>query len=180
MFISRHKGELNVFMSEVLNIVFEEGAYFGGVGIWGMIFLGRDQQKHPIPHLDSTQRGDTHIEEDAKQGRHRNHLEDGFHVNRNTWKSQSKWKINKRKCWFILTQHWDSSTYRLVWQQECHWSSAQPPSQSLVLGPWSWQWEHWHGWRIAQWQHSATVPQRLRRCPPWWPGWADPNGNQIL
>lgn len=63
-------------------------AYPGDIGLGGMVFLRRDQQKHSVPHLDATQRGYTHVEEDAEQGRHRNHLQDRFHVNRNTWKSQ--------------------------------------------------------------------------------------------
>lgn len=53
-----------------------------------MVFLWCDQQKHSVPHLDSTQRGDTHVEENAEQSCHRNHLQNGLHENRNTWRSQ--------------------------------------------------------------------------------------------
>lgn len=66
--------------------LFETVAYPGGVGIRGMVLLWCDQQEHPVPHLDSTQRGDTHVEEDTEQGCHGNHLQNGFHVNRNTWR----------------------------------------------------------------------------------------------
>lgn len=52
-----------------------------------MVFLWRDQQKHSVPHLDATQRGDTHVEEDAEESSHGNHLQDGLHVNGNTCRS---------------------------------------------------------------------------------------------
>lgn len=60
-----------------------------------MIFLWRNQQKNSVPHLDATQRGDTHVEEDAEQGCHRNHLQNRFHVNRDTWKSQRGRRVKK-------------------------------------------------------------------------------------
>ena len=62
----------------------EGAAYPGGVGVRRMVFLWCDQQKHPVPHLDPAQGGDTHVEEDAEQGRHGNHLQNGLHVDRNT------------------------------------------------------------------------------------------------
>lgn len=62
-----------------------------------MVFLRRDQQEHSVPHLDTTQRGDTHVEEDAKQSSHGNHLQNRLHVNRNTWKSQRGSDCYKRK-----------------------------------------------------------------------------------
>ena len=55
-----------------------------------MVLLRCDQQQYPVPHLDSTQRGDTHVEEDAEQGRHRNHLQYRFHENRNSWREHTE------------------------------------------------------------------------------------------
>lgn len=66
-------------------------AYPGGVGVRGMVFLRCNQKKHSVPHLDATQRGDTHVEEDAKQGGHGNHLQNRLHKDGNTFKSQ-QWK----------------------------------------------------------------------------------------
>lgn len=76
---------------------YKSPSYPCGIGVRRMVFLWCDQQEHSVPHLDTTQRSDTHVEEDAEQSSHGNHLQNRLHVNRNTWKSQRGSDCYKRK-----------------------------------------------------------------------------------
>ena len=63
-----------------------------------MVFLRDEQEQDPIPQLDAVERGNPHVEEDPKQGRHGNHLEDGFHQNGQTSKQREvQMKYRHRK-----------------------------------------------------------------------------------
>lgn len=59
----------------------KQGTHSGGVGLIRMVFLGYEQKQYAIPKLDTIQGGHSHVEEDSKQGRHGNHLQDGLHQN---------------------------------------------------------------------------------------------------
>lgn len=79
-------------------------AYPGCIGLRRMILLWCNQEKHPVPHLDSVQWCDTHVEKDAKQCCHRNLLQEWLHVNRNAFKSQKIIRISgEHRCVVFLS-----------------------------------------------------------------------------
>lgn len=55
-----------------------------------MVLFGYKEQLYSIPQLDAAERRDPHVEEDSKQGRHGNVLQDGFHQDGQAWSLKKK------------------------------------------------------------------------------------------